>query len=438
MNKPLLLSMLLAALVPVHAVAGIAIMDLDLAYGGPPPAQNVRVGINTTYAYEYEYNLTNTGVAAKNNEERWIPVLSNRTSLSPDGTVHQQEVRITNESWGPVVSHSSFTDAKDNAYHYFMMNLAGGASWTFSTRANLTLRETSWLELPTITTALYNTTDPEYIRYTLVEEYINKSHPLIFGNASQLNGTNPFAVAKNVYQFVSTFLTYGVQPAEYGAEWAIENGEGDCTEFSYLMVAMLRACGIPARVLRGVVIASSSLQGVRPDYTAPVGSRVDMRITFVNGNRETDNLTGHAWVEFFVPGFGWITSDPTWANAGDYAARVDNVHVPFTNGVWIGEGVVPALPTSPTERLATIPFPIYGGAGGLNLIHDIRLSFTVIAQEIPKNIFDLILDFIVQNPLVVAGILAGIVVIAVISTAVKNRRASKPVSYAKRVSFDQY
>src|SRR5439155_10137778 len=49
--------------------------------------------------------------------------------------------------------------------------------------------------------------------------------------------------------------------------YALENGKGDCTEFSYLLAALARARGIPARVVAGFVTPKSAVLK-RQDYHA--------------------------------------------------------------------------------------------------------------------------------------------------------------------------
>jgi transglutaminase-like putative cysteine protease len=44
-----------------------------------------------------------------------------------------------------------------------------------------------------------------------------------------------------------------------GALWAIEHGEGDCTEFARLVVALARARSIPARVVGGFVVVRDTV-----------------------------------------------------------------------------------------------------------------------------------------------------------------------------------
>jgi hypothetical protein len=72
--------------------------------------------------------------------------------------------------------------------------------------------------------------------------------------------------------------------------------KGDCTEYSKGLITLLRAVGIPARQLSGIVLASD---------TPP-------------------SFAYHAWVEVWVDGQGWVPVDPTWGYF-----PVDATHIVF-------------------------------------------------------------------------------------------------------------
>jgi protein-glutamine gamma-glutamyltransferase len=68
---------------------------------------------------------------------------------------------------------------------------------------------------------------------------------------------------------------------------------GFCEQFATAEVVLLRSAGVPARVAVGFAGGESTDAGVRT-------------------MRRSD---AHAWVEFWMPGLGWVTSDPTPAGA---------------------------------------------------------------------------------------------------------------------------
>jgi transglutaminase-like putative cysteine protease len=79
----------------------------------------------------------------------------------------------------------------------------------------------------------------------------------------------------------------GVSPQ---AVWA--QGAGVCQDYAHVMIALLRSQAIPARYVSGYFYASDVAGGGTPEMP---------EIT----------VQTHAWVEVWVPGFGWWAVDPT-------------------------------------------------------------------------------------------------------------------------------
>jgi transglutaminase-like putative cysteine protease len=88
-----------------------------------------------------------------------------------------------------------------------------------------------------------------------------------------------------------TFDTVGKDPAgDVADDLLFGRGEGHCEIFATTMAVMLRAANIPARLVTG--------------YPA---TRYDLFI----GEYEIRRLDGHAWVEAYIDGAGWVTFEPT-------------------------------------------------------------------------------------------------------------------------------
>ena len=76
-----------------------------------------------------------------------------------------------------------------------------------------------------------------------------------------------------------------------------ESRTGACDMFASGAALLLREMGVPARVATGF------LDPLSPDSVAEDADGRTVKIL-----RERD---AHAWVEYYVPGFGWLTLDPT-------------------------------------------------------------------------------------------------------------------------------
>ena len=134
--------------------------------------------------------------------------------------------------------------------------------------------------------------------YLEAREYWEVNNPNIKQKADEVieGETNAYEIARRIVEYVSGYVAYVVTPQRKGALETLSSGWGDCDCFSDLAIAMSRAVGLPARM------------------------------NFGWGYQE--NLVGHAWVEFYLPGKGWQPADPTWAKtSGDYLFKLDPIRI---------------------------------------------------------------------------------------------------------------
>jgi hypothetical protein len=103
--------------------------------------------------------------------------------------------------------------------------------------------------------------------------------------------TSAKEAARLIVAWMKRNMTYELTPRELRDEAILERRRGDCSEYSKLTVALLRAKGIPARIRSG--------------FLADGG-----------------DLVAHAWVEFF-DGTGWREIDPTVGASSVDARHVD-------------------------------------------------------------------------------------------------------------------
>ncbi len=83
-----------------------------------------------------------------------------------------------------------------------------------------------------------------------------------------------------------------------------ESQEGYCTYYSSALAVMLRAVGIPSRWIQGFRLEIP--------YDDPMDEiRIGLPVT-VTATADR----AHAWVEAFIPGYGWILMEPTAAYSG--------------------------------------------------------------------------------------------------------------------------
>jgi len=132
----------------------------------------------------------------------------------------------------------------------------------------------------------YDKSSETYKKHVEPEELIESNNSTIISLAHNLtnNVDSWHEKALRICDFVYHHMHYEEQDEERGALWALENGAGDCSEYSYLFVALCRAAGIPARIQAGFA------------FHHPSETLED----------------GHMWAEYYLENYGWIPVDVTW------------------------------------------------------------------------------------------------------------------------------
>lgn len=147
-------------------------------------------------------------------------------------------------------------------------------------------------------------------RFLKPERLIESNAGQIVDLAEQLtkDKLSHYEQARAIYDWIGDNISYtGYSAEDEGALFALRNRGGDCTEFSYLMIALCRAAGIPARFVEGL-----------------------------SHQAGTAHLLGlkHDWVEVLLPDIGWVPVDPTWGRFEEtrdqYFARLNSDRIIVT------------------------------------------------------------------------------------------------------------
>ncbi|UXY15210.1 transglutaminase domain-containing protein [Chitiniphilus purpureus] len=92
------------------------------------------------------------------------------------------------------------------------------------------------------------------------EPYIEADAAPLRELAQTLRQAAPPDTARAIYHWVRGNLVYaGFVAEDQGAAYALRQRRGDCTEYAYLVTALARACGIPARAMGGYVLERDGL-----------------------------------------------------------------------------------------------------------------------------------------------------------------------------------
>lgn len=128
--------------------------------------------------------------------------------------------------------------------------------------------------------------------------------------ADRLTGglSSPYDKALAINRFLWEHYRYNLQApllpdgADAVDHFLFVSTEGSCEIFSSAMATLLRAAGVPARLITGYTTGSYNV---------------------FTGYYEVHNSDAHAWVEVYAPGVGWIEFEPTpgFPSPDDLAAR---------------------------------------------------------------------------------------------------------------------
>lgn len=144
-----------------------------------------------------------------------------------------------------------------------------------------TTAETQWDNLAVIREQF------PYLDFMLLENF--EAHNEVMAAVKNLvsNTTTPFDAAKEMSSFVYNNFEYkkGITNVETQVDEIWKLKAGVCQDFAHILLVMLRFVGIPARYVSG--------------YICPKNHEL-------RGEGAT-----HAWVEAYIPFYGWLGFDPT-------------------------------------------------------------------------------------------------------------------------------
>jgi hypothetical protein len=210
--------------------------------------------------------------------ELFVPLIKNETA--------RHHVILHNISSSQTLQGTFLNDSSGNEYFHWN-NLKIGGEHIFSLELDYYMFSfgIDYLVNSSIVEN-YDISSETYKKYTEPEELIESNNSRIISLARNLtdNVDNWHEKAVKIYNFVYRHMHYEEQDEERGALWALENRTGDCSEYSYLFVALCRAAEIPAKIQAGFAF-----------------------------HRTSETLeNGHMWAEYYLANYGWIPVDVTW------------------------------------------------------------------------------------------------------------------------------
>lgn len=141
-----------------------------------------------------------------------------------------------------------------------------------------------------------------YIDFIRPEQFPSLEEVRKIDGIRESRKTTPLQAAKNLNEYVYNHFTYnqGVTDVETTLEEVWQLKAGVCQDFAHMLMVMLRMIHIPARYVSG--------------YICP------------NKNGMRGEGATHAWVEAYIPFYGWLGFDPT------NNCLVNHLHVRLATG----------------------------------------------------------------------------------------------------------
>ena len=188
-------------------------------------------------------------------------------------------VETETDSFGNKFTKVTWLDIKSNA----------GVNGKFTVAMNIGLKElfsTAPFPLKDI--------DAKEKRFLASTPLTQAEHPGIKELADSLakGARTEEAAVIQILNWVVDNVKYTTNPPQYDAVYTLNTGTGNCQNFSHLSIALLRAAGIPARVVGGITLSKS------------------WKVPLKNGTLiQSIGQGGHAWLEVYYPDIGWVPYD---------------------------------------------------------------------------------------------------------------------------------
>lgn len=207
--------------------------------------------------------------------------------------------RISRDQWGQETAH------------FHAGRISPGEKLEIRLNISVTLKDMQW-RITGRDIGPLEDLPPRLMRHYLQDgENYNLGEEVLLSAAQSLE-TEKVGVLEKVrliHDFVLDHLEYSRDDRWDPANKVLREGKGSCSEYTYLMIALCRLSGIPARYAGGTWAESASFSAAIPEEAlrpGPEGRKATEGSVDVHVDR-----VFHRWVEVYLPRVGWFPVDPT-------------------------------------------------------------------------------------------------------------------------------
>ncbi len=199
--------------------------------------------------------------------------LSNQDLLGP-AAFDPAATDMSTDKWGQMVAHFRFE------------NLAPTEFATVRMLASAKMYETRYFVFPDKVGSLADIPEPIRELYLVDDDKFSLENAVIQQAVKKAVGdeTNPYWIGRKIFNHLIANMEYELAGGWNVAPAVLERGNGSCSEYSFVYIAMCRAAGLPARYAGSIV---------------------------VRGDDASYDEVFHRWVEIYLPGYGWLPVDPS-------------------------------------------------------------------------------------------------------------------------------
>ena len=155
-------------------------------------------------------------------------------------------------------------------------------------------------------------------------EQVPVDHAEIKERSAELvrNAKTEYDAVQKILSWIIDHMQYVLTPPEYGALYSLQTGKGNCQNYSHLAAALMRASGIPVRIVNGITL--------KQPYDVRMGDQI-LTLNMAQGR--------HSWVEVYFPDLGWMPFDPQQSELF-VSNRFIRVEIGRDNNETINDGLV--------------------------------------------------------------------------------------------------
>ena len=221
----------------------------------------------------YTHQVTNFGFGNIKTLDIHIAIPENRDNQQIVKIEYSPKPEIVKDRWGQKTAH----------FHY--ENIPPDSSVAPQMTVYAKLWDVTYFIFPDEVGTIDQIPEETKIYLENANKYMY-DHPVIQNAVAAAVGDekNVYWIVRNIFDYVREHMYYEMAGGWNTAPTVLARGNGSCSEYSFVFIAMCRAAGVPARYVGAVA--------QRGEYSS------------------TDDIF-HRWVEVYMPNYGWIPVDPS-------------------------------------------------------------------------------------------------------------------------------